>query len=442
MTERGGATVIITDGGGRGAVLAEGYSKNSYVKKIIGVPLNETAHLNTGNTPVVPHPELTTRSIEQIVDLALEESRGREVLVDVPQDNAVAVGVVDALQARGIPTVGPTKAAGQIESDKAWERETMDGIIPQPSFKICRSKEEGWEYIKTAEDKPRYIKEAGLAEGKGAKKAIDNEQALRRIEEMKGHFVIEDALVGEEFSTFVICKDGNYKIVGSAQDHKTEKNFDVGENTGGMGCSSPPLLLTPELIQRVDERILGKTVKKLYDLGRNYNGVLYLGGMIVQENGNENPYVIEFNARWGDPEAQVIIPSLVNDLFDVSMAVATGDITKLHIQTDGKARVVVTGASRGYPGNYSRVRGKQIHGIDTARKMDGIRVYGAGMKVNDGKYYASGGRLFYVVSEGQTVLEARQKAYEAMSFIHIDGNNLHFRTDIGWRDVERYWTRS
>ncbi len=434
MEKRGGATVIITDGGGRGAVLAEAYSRNSYVRKIIAVPGNDAMSLNTGSTHIELHPELKTTSVNEIVDIALQEAKnGREVLVNVAQDNAVEAGLTDELQKRRIPTDGPTRAAGQIEWDKIWNRTTFDGINHQPSWAAFASKEAGIRYIRESVDKPRFIKEAGLAEGKGAKAARNNEEALRKIQEMKDWFLIEDLLEGEEFSTFAICKNGDYKIVGSAQDHKTANNFDEGENTGGMGCSSPPLVLTPEIMQKVDEQIFKRTLAKMNAIGRPYNGTLYLGGMLV----DNNPYVLEFNARWGDPEAQVIVPSLVNDLFDISMAVAKGSIKNLQIQTDGKARVVVTGASRGYPEDYSKVKGKQIFGIDEAQKMDGVKIYGAGMKLVDSKYYASGGRLFYVVGEGETVIDARQKAYEAISLVHIKGNNLHFRTDIGWRDVAR-----
>ena len=159
--------------------------------------------------------------------------------------------------------------------------------------------------------------------------------------------------------------------------------------------------------------------------------------MIIRIKNKLTPYVIEFNARWGDPEAQVILPGITNDLFEVSMAIAQGNIKNLKIKTDGKARVVVTGASKGYPRNYEEVKNKQIFGLKEAKKIEGIKIYGAGIKEENGRYYASGGRLFYIVGEGKTVIDARQRAYEAMSLISIEGNNLHFRTDIGWRDIER-----
>ncbi|MBU1126815.1 phosphoribosylamine--glycine ligase, partial [Patescibacteria group bacterium] len=226
-------------------------------------------------------------------------------------------------------------------------------------------------------------------------------------------------------------------IIGSAQDHKRLNNFDEGENTGGMGCSAPPLVLSREMMASTKEKIIGKTIKGLQEEERHYKGILYFGGMMIKEKGQLVSYVIEFNARWGDPEAQVLLPGLTNDLFEVSMAVVGGDIRNLRLRTDKNARVGVAGVSRGYPGDYEKVKGKQLFGLDEARKINGVKIYGAGIKRIDGKYYASGGRLFYIVGRGENVLEARKKAYGAMSLISVEGNNLQFRTDIGYRDVER-----
>lgn len=159
--------------------------------------------------------------------------------------------------------------------------------------------------------------------------------------------------------------------------------------------------------------------------------------MVIRKGGRPRPYVIEFNARWGDPEAQAIVPGIMNDFFGVGISIANGDIRNLQLQTDGKSRVVVAGASKGYPGNYNAVRGKEIHGIKEAREVRGVKFYSAAVKEDRGRHYANGGRLFYIVGEGENVIEAQDKAYEAMSFISIEGNNLYFRTDIGWRDVQR-----
>ncbi|MCJ7804309.1 phosphoribosylamine--glycine ligase, partial [Patescibacteria group bacterium] len=361
----------------------------------------------------------------------------------------VEVGLVDVLTKKGIPVIGPTRKAGQIEWDKAWAREFGERHkLPQPSFKICFSEREGINYLKKQANQSWFIKAAYLAEGKGALPAKNNKEAIEKVKEMKRFgksgkvFLIEKWLKGEdgfseEFSTFVFSDGENYKMIGSAQDHKRANNFDEGENTGGMGCSAPPLVLSPDLLKKIEKQILDKAILALNKEGRPYRGVFYLGGMLIKQKGKLNPYVIEFNARWGDPEAQVILPGLTNDLFEISMAIAKGDISNLKIKTDGKARVVVAGASRGYPGNYQEVKGKRIYGLDKARKVKGVKVYGAGIKEENGKYYANGGRLFYIVGEGKTVIEARRKAYEAMSLVYIEGNNLHFRTDIGWRDIQR-----
>jgi phosphoribosylamine--glycine ligase len=447
MKERSvGNTVLVVDGGGRGATLVDKYAQSEHVERVIAVPGNDLMRINT-DKPVQTYPQLKTTSVSEILEICERERIG---LVDVAQDNAVEAGLVDALTQRGIPTVGPTRDAGQIEWDKAWAREFGERQgIPQPSFRICLSQQEGFEYLQSQPDQPWFVKAAYLAEGKGALPARNNEEAIRKVQEMERFkdagnvFLIEkwlqsdDGSAGEEFSTYVFSDGEHYKVIGSAQDHKRVNNFDEGENTGGMGCSTPPLVLTPDLLRDVEMGVLDKTVAGLRAEGRPYKGVLYLGGMAIRERGKQNPYVIEFNARWGDPEVQVVLPGLVNDLFDVSMAIAKGDISNLQLQTDGKSRVVVTGASKGYPGDYKEVRGKQIYGLDEVKDISGVRVYGAGVKEEDGKYYANGGRLLYIVGEGETVIDARRKAYEAMSIVSIEGNNLHFRTDIGWRDVAR-----
>lgn len=437
-----GNTVLVVDSGGRGSALVDKYAQSKYVKRVVAVPGNDLMKINT-DKPVQIYPQLRTTSISEILEICKREKVG---LVDVVQDNAIEAGLVDALTKAGIPTVGPSRDAGQIEWDKAWARKFgKRNDIPQPVFKVCLSQEEGLNYIHSQLDQPWVIKASGLAEGKGVLIAENNNEALKKIKEMKRFkesgkvFLIEKLLKGEEFSTFVFSDGEHYKLIGSAQDHKRANNFDEGENTGGMGCSAPPLILTPGLMENIKTRIMDRVITGLYSEGRPYKGVLYLGGMVIRKNGNAVPYEIEFNARWGDPEAQVILPGIVNDLFEVSMAIVQGNISDHNIRVDNKARVVVTAASRGYPGDYESVRGKQIYGLDKVRKINGVRLYGAGVKEETGKYYANGGRLFYIVGEGETVIEARQKAYGAMSLVSVDGNNLHYRTDIGWRDVQKLY---
>lgn len=436
MKERG--TVLVVDGGGRGAALVHEYAQSPHVERIIAVPGNDLMQDNT-EKPVQIFPKLKTTDVNEIVNLCKKENVD---LVDVAQDNAVAVGLVDALMKKGIPTVGPTKKAGQIEWDKAWARRFGEHHgLPQPSFKICLSQQEGINFLKIHPDQKWFVKARGLAEGKGAFGARTNKEAMEKISELlkrfpeaSSTFLLEEWMEGEEFSSFIISDGKNYKIVGDAEDYKREKDNDNGENTGSMGSSSNPLLLTPKLMTQV-ESIFDKTITALNQEERPYKGVLYLGGMVV----DGRVKIVEFNARWGDPEAQVILPGIKNDWFEVGMAIVNGDISNIKIEKDGKVRVVVTGAALGYPRreDYSRVLGKEIFGLKEVKKVKGVKVYGAGVKRIDGRDYAAGGRLFYIVGEGKDVIEARERAYEAMKLVSVDGNNLHYRTDIGWRDRER-----
>ncbi|MDO8551699.1 MAG: phosphoribosylamine--glycine ligase [bacterium] len=432
-------TILVIDGGGRGAVLVDKYAQSEHVGKILAVPGNDIMKINS-KKPVKTYPDLKTTSVGEILEIALVE---KVDLVDVAQDNAVEAGLVDILSKEGLAVIGPTKKAGRIEWDKAWSRKMLSKRgLPQPDYKVFDNFKAGEKYIRKQPNKAWFVKASGLAEGKGALPAKSNKEALERIKELARfgkaaeNFLLEEWLVGEEFSSFALCDGKDYQLIGSAQDHKRVNDFDGGENTGGMGCSSPPLVLTKEIKKQV-EKIMGQTLETLKSQGSPYKGILYLGGMIVWEKTGPKVYVIEFNARWGDPEAQVLVPGIKGDLFEISMAVSEGKLNQVKVRMDSKARVVVAGASRGYPGDYIGVKGKEIFGLDLVRKVEGVKLFGAGIKERERKYYATGGRLFYLVGEGKNVIEARCKAYEAMSLVSIEGNNLHYRTDIGWRDVQR-----
>ena len=443
---KGASTVLIIDGGGRGSALVDAYGKSRYVKKILAVPGNDMMGFNSKKLVKI-YPHLKTTSINEIIEICKKENVH---LVDVAQDNAIESGLVDKLTSLNIPAVGPTRAAGQIEWDKAWARDFGKRYgLPQPEFKVCHSLEEGESFLKLQENKAWFVKASGLAEGKGALPANNNDEAVERIKGLSRFgeagkiFVLEEWLQnedgsnGEEFSLFVLSDGRHYQIAGAAQDHKRVNDFDEGENTGGMGVSTPPLLMKNRLLNLVKKDIINKTIVGLIKEKRPYKGVLYLGGIVVKKKGKLTPYVIEFNARWGDPEVEAVLPSLRNDIYEVSIKIVEERLDRIKLKLDTKARVVIAGASKGYPGNYSNVKGKQIFGLEDARKISGVKIYGAGVRVINKKYFANGGRLFYVVGEGRNVVEARMRAYRAISLINVEGNNLHFRTDIGWRDVER-----
>jgi phosphoribosylamine---glycine ligase len=434
--------VAVIDGGGRGAALIDSYSKSPKVDELIAIPGNDLIGINT-KKPVKIFPHLKTTSKEEILKLCQENNVS---LVDVAQDNAIEVGVSNLLRENGFKVVGASKEAGQIEWDKAYSRELLKKTRAlQPGYEVFESEEEGIQYISSQPDKPRFIKAFGLVEGKGALPALNNKFAIQRIKELKRFgsggkkYLIEDWLMGEEFSAFALSDDKSFQIIGFAQDHKRVYDQDEGENTGGMGCSTPPLVVSQE-IEEISKKIIEEVLEELKKEGRPYRGIIYLGGIVVSEGNLKKVYVIEFNARWGDPEVECILPGILADWYEIGLKVAEGNLGEVILKNDGRSRVVVAGTSKGYPTDYTEVKGKEIFGIGDVLKLPSIKFYSAGIKKEGGKYRAYGGRLFYIVGEGKDVIEARNKAYEAMNLLSIEGDNLHFRTDIGYRDVSRLST--
>lgn len=429
-------TVLITDAGGRGAALVDKYARSKHVGKILVVPGNDLMQSNT-TKEVITYPQLKTTSIPEILEIIKKEDVD---LVDVAQDNAVEAGVVDEVSKTGVLAFGSSKLSGQIEWDKAWARDFMKKYdIPSPLFYKFNNQEAGINFAKSNPYKKWFIKAAGLAEGKGVIPGSTLNETINAIKNMAKFgksgetFLLEEWLEGEEFSAFALCDGETFIYVGSAQDHKRVNDGDTGPNTGGMGCVSNPLIVTEDIKTQINE-IFGKVIDGMKEEGRPYKGVLYLGGMVVEDQ----VFIIEFNARWGDPEAEVILSSIKDDWYKVCNTVISGNLKSIKLEIDKKVRVVVAACSKGYPEDYSQVKGKKIYGIEKAMEL--VKVYGAGVKKTGGDYVVNGGRVLYLVGEGENVIEAREKAYEAMKFINIEGDNLHYRTDIGWRDVERMET--
>ncbi len=426
-------TVAIIDKGGRGNVLLEKYAGSSQVSRLVAIPGNDFMKMCT-EKPVVTYPNVSTSDISQIVAICQKEHVS---LVDVCQDNAVAAGLVNALAEVGIKTVGPTREAGEIEWSKVWSREFLRRHhVPQPDFMSFDSVTAGEEYLQTHSDQSWFVKANGLAEGKGALPANSNKEAIFRIQELSRFglagekYLLEEWIKGEngkiaeEFSAFAICNGESFSIIGYAQDYKRALDNDQGENTGGMGCVTPPPTIDHIISDQV-QLIFDKTVTGLKNEGRPYNGILYLGGIVGSD---KKVKVVEFNARWGDPEAQVIIPGILNDFIELS---------NQELKTDGACRVVIAGTAKGYPQNYQQVLGKEILGLEEAMKLSNISIYGAGIKKMNSKWVVDGGRIFYVVAVGDSLEQAQMRAYKAMSGIRIEGDNLHFRTDIGSRYLSK-----
>ncbi|MEK7580689.1 MAG: phosphoribosylamine--glycine ligase [Patescibacteria group bacterium] len=426
-----GKTVMVVDGGGRGSVLCEKYLQSDQVGKVLAIPGNDFMKFVQG---IETYPDVKTTDIKNIVKIATEQ---KVDLVDVAQDDAVAAGLTDALKASGFNVFGSTKKSGQIEWDKAWSRNFMEKLhLPNPKYKVCKSTGEGLAFIKNQKDSKWYIKASGLAAGKGAIFAKNNKAAQQAIKTMRKFgtsgktYLIEECLEGEEFSAFAVVSGKKFEIIGYAQDHKTVFDNNKGGNTGGMGCSSPPQVVTDKVKFQV-KVIIKKTVEGLYYLKRPYTGILYLGGMVDE---NQKVWIIEFNARWGDPEAQVLLPSIRNDYFKLIDKAQKGKISK--IKRDDLYRVVVAATSKGYPGDYSKVLGREIVGLKKLLS-EKIRIYGAGIKKSNDNWVAAGGRLLYILGEGKDVAQARKIAYNALSKIKIGHGLLHYRKDIGYHDLNR-----
>ncbi len=427
--------ILVIGQNGREHALAVSYAKSKSVNKVIMTPGNGLTDFK--NEKIKNYSEAGMMDFDEIVKVCKKEKID---LVDVGQDDIISKGYVDKLTRLGILAFGPTQKASEIEWSKDWSRSFMVKYnLPIPHFKSFNSQKKAIDYVNKLPEQLLFIKASGLALGKGVIRAENKQEAKEAIKGMTRFgksgetFLIEEGLVGEEFTLFAICDGENYVITKSSQDHKTIFDGDIGPNTGGVGSIAPTTAITPKLLKEIEKTIIKPTIAGMKKEGRPYSGILYLGGIITKRGIK----IIEFNARWGDPEAEVILPSIKTDYLKVVKAVLEKKLNKLKIQFDNKVRVSLAGCSRGYPGDYSKVKGKEIFGLTKAMKIKGVYIFGSGIKRKENKFFANGGRIFYVVGEGKDIIEAREKAYQAMKLISIEGDNLHYRTDIGWRDVER-----
>ncbi len=430
---------MIIGSGGREHALSTAYEKSSRIQKIIVTPGNDFMKWNR-KKEIVIEKESKLNDAESLLRIA---QKHRPDIIDVAQDDALAAGTVDLLQKNGFMAFGPTRNAARLEWDKRWSREFMTrNRIPTPEYRYFDSIEKGKEYAtQLYQQNPNqllFVKATGLCAGKGALKTTSVNQAHTNIEFMKNfgeagkEFLIEEGLIGEEYSHYAISDGKTHQIVSSAQDHKTANNFDEGNQTGGMGTVSP-VQITKGYEEEIENQQIKPVTEGMKKEGNPYRGIIYVGGIVTQSGIS----TIEYNSRWGDPECQVVLPKIQNDYAELILKCMEGKLENAELKLDDVHRVCVVGASRGYPGDYSLAKGKQIFGLDEANEMKNVTIYGAGISIKEEKFFANGGRLFNIVGAGKNVQEARQNAYAAISLIHIEGNNLHYRTDIGWRDLNR-----
>jgi len=431
---------MIVGGGAREHTISDAYERSRHVKKIIVAPGNSFIGYKRKKEVVIAD-KCSLTDPESILEIA---KKYKPDIVDVAQDDALAAGTVDLLSANGFDVFGPKKSASRIEWDKKWSREFMKRHdIPSPKVESFDSGKSAKEYVESIygenPDTLLYVKAYGLCAGKGALRAENLDEAVDCIDKMASFgdagkvFLIEEGLVGEEFSYYAISDGNSFHTFKSAQDNKTVFNFDLGDQTGGMGAVCPAKI-TDRYVSEIDDVFISKVIEGMKSEDNPYTGILYFGGINTLSGIN----TIEYNSRWGDPECQAVLPSVKTDYVNIVTSCLNGNLDKLDIKQDDKVRVCVVGSTRGYPGDYSGFKDKRIYGLEDVLKMRGVKLYSAAIYVVNDHFYTDGGRLFSVVAQGKNILEAKKKAYSAMARISIEDNGLHYRTDIGWRDLERF----
>ena len=421
--------ILVIGQGGREHTLVWKLAQSQLVKKIYCMP---------GNAGIAQIAESIPMP-NRFADLAdWAESENIDLTVVGPEV-PLAEGIVDTFQERGLKAFGPDKRAARLEASKDFAKQLMvKNDIPTAAHRTFVDAEEAIAYIKT-HNAPVFVKANGLAAGKGVipgRTPAEATQAVKTIlvdkafAEAGDSVVIEEELIGEEAS-FTVLTDGTYCLpFVSSQDHKMSHDGDTGKNTGGMGAYSPAPVITPELHDYVMKRIVYPTVNGMADIGRPFKGVLYVGLMIT----DAGPKVVEFNCRFGDPEAQVLLPRLKTDLVPMLMACIDGTLAQhTDVQWYDEAAACVVMASGGYPDPYQT--GKIITGLEDAAAIEGVNVFHAGTKQDGENIVTDGGRVLCVTAIADGLHDAIQQAYRGVSAIQFA--DAHFRNDIGYRALRR-----
>jgi len=419
--------VLVVGGGGREHTLVWKIAQSPRVKKVFVTPGN------AGTAAIAENLNLRPGDIEGLGKAA--EEKGVDLVVVGPEA-PLASGIVDFFGRLGIPVFGPTRAAARIESSKAFARDLMEKYgIPHARGATFSSYSEARGYLRK-QHLPVVVKADGLAAGKGviiagslseADKALSDIMEARVFGAAGASVIIDEYLTGREVSLIAFTGGRAVSPMMPACDYKRIGDGDRGPNTGGMGGYSPPGFFIAAMTEKVTKDILLPTVQAMAKEGTLYRGVLYAGLMIV----NEKPVVLEFNARFGDPETQVILPLLQTDLVDVLMAVVQGDLDRVRVDWNPRACVGVVLASGGYPGSYKT--GFPIHGLDSID--DALVFHGGTRRGSDGTVYTDGGRVLTVVGVGENMAEAREKAYRNIPNIYFEG--CYYRKDIALREIIR-----
>ncbi|MDO5520682.1 MAG: phosphoribosylamine--glycine ligase [bacterium] len=415
--------VLIIGGGGREHAIATSVAKSKQVEKIYCAPGN------AGIGQIAECVNIGVMEFDKLVQFAKENEIDFTI---VGPDDPLVAGAVDAFEAAGLTAFGPRKNAAIIEGSKAFSKDLMKKYnIPTASYETFTTSESAIEYLSTC-DFPIVLKADGLALGKGVLICNTYEEAKEGVKTLMldkqfGHagdrIVVEEFMTGREVSVLCYC-DGNTIVpMTSAQDHKRAKDGDLGLNTGGMGTFSPSPFYTDEVDAFCKEHIYQPTMDAMKAEGREFVGILFCGLMLT----DKGPKVLEYNARFGDPEAQVVLPRMKNDIIEVMQACIDHKLDTIDLQFEDNAAVCVVLASNGYPEHYEK--GFVIEGLDKVAKKEGYYVFHAGTKQTEQGIVTNGGRVLGVTAKGATLKEARANAYEATKLVTFE--NKYMRTDIG-----------
>jgi phosphoribosylamine--glycine ligase len=420
--------VLVIGGGGREHSLVWKIAKSPEVSKIFCAPGNP------GISEIAECIDITADQTNLLCEFAAKEDIGLTV---VGPEAPLVDGIVDVFSKHNLKVFGPDQKAAILEDSKVFSKLLLRKHgIPTADFKCFDDHSQARHYV-LSRGAPIVVKADGLSKGKGVFVCKTNDEALQAIDSIMkdrvfgnagDQVVIEECLTGEEVSLLAFTDGRTIVPMESSQDHKTVYDGDEGPNTGGMGAYSPVPIMTSELYRGVEKNILVPTVHAMNKEGRPYKGVIYIGLMIT----SAGPMVLEFNVRFGDPEAQVILTRMKSDIVPIMLATISGGLDNVDLEWFPQASVCVVMAAGGYPGQYDN--GKEIKGLDSLKNQEGISVFHAGTKSENGKIVTNGGRVLNVAACGEDIKEAQKKVYEAVSKISFDG--AHYRRDIADKAIK------
>jgi len=423
--------VLVIGSGGREHAIAWKAARSNLVEKVFVAPGNA----GTAREPKVENILISGTDIKTLVEFAANEEIG---LTIVGPEAPLVEGIVDAFNDAGLRCFGPSRGAARLEGSKVFAKDFLERHgIPTAAYRIFTEPDQARAYI-LSHDLPLVIKADGLAAGKGVLIARSHDEAVAASQGMLSgksfgkagrRMIVEECLQGEEASFIVVVDGRNILPLATSQDHKAINNGDTGPNTGGMGAYSPAPVVTPEIHDRIMKEVIRPTVAGMEAEGLPYTGFLY-AGLMIQADGT--PKVLEFNCRFGDPETQPILMRLKSDLVEICLAALDGRLDGVQAEWDSRASLGVVMAAGGYPESYHR--GDPISGLPE-EEGDDFKVFHAGTRLEDGMVVTNGGRVLCATALGSTVSEAQERAYELAGRIHWE--NVYYRTDIGYRAVER-----